>query len=109
VKAQLTDRIFLGLGVPKVALGIPDGANRSVSEVQRELLLADKVAPYQRQVKGFAECLYAERFGKKPTVVFDPVDVRDKREVAEVSRIPVEAGIKTPKELAEHYWKWASS
>lgn len=106
MKEHLTDRIFMGLGVPKIALGIPDGANRSVSEVQRELLLADKVAPYQRQVKQFAEGLYAERFGKKPTVTFEPMDVRDEREVAEVSRILVETGIKTAKQVGERYWRW---
>jgi hypothetical protein len=106
MKEQLTDRIFMGLGVPKIALGIPDGANRSVSEVQRELLLADKVAPYQRQVKQFTECLYGEQFGTKPRVVFDPVDVRDEREVAEVSRILVESGIRSAKEVGDHYWRW---
>lgn len=108
MKEHLTDRIFMGLGVPKIALGIPDGSNRSVSEVQRELLLADKVAPYQRQVKQFAETLYAGLFGRKPVVVFDPVDVRDEREIAEVSRVLVEAGIKTAKEVGEHYWKWGA-
>jgi hypothetical protein len=106
MRAHLTDRIFLGLGVPKVALGIPDGSNTSVSQVQREMLLADKVAPYQRQVKEFAEGLYKELFGAKPTVRFEPVDVRDEREIAEVSRVLVEAGIKTPEEVAERYWRW---
>lgn len=106
MREHLTDRIFMGLGVPKVALGLPDGANRSVGEVQREMLLADKVAPYQRQVKQFAETLYGELFGRKPVVVFDPVDVRDEREIAEVSRVLVEAGVKTPKQVEEHYWKW---
>jgi len=53
-----TDRIFMGRGLPKIALGIPDGANRSVSEAQREMLLVDKVAPYQRRVKWFAEGVF---------------------------------------------------
>jgi hypothetical protein len=70
LRAHLTDRIFMGLGVPKIALGIPDGTQRSVSEVQRAMLLEDKVAPYQRQVKEFAERLYAERFGRKCRVTF---------------------------------------
>jgi hypothetical protein len=70
LRAHLTDRIFMGLGVPKIALGIPDGTQRSVSEVQRAMLLEDKVAPYQRQVKEFAESLYAERFGRKCRVTF---------------------------------------
>jgi portal protein len=106
MREHLTERIFLGLGVPKVALGIPDGSNKSVSEVQREMLLADKVAPYQRQVKQFVETMYGELFGRKPTVVFDPVDTRDEREIAEVSRLLVDAGVKTPRQVEEYYWKW---
>ena len=43
----------MALGIPRIPLGIPDGSNRSVSEVQREMLLADQVAPYQRRVKWF--------------------------------------------------------
>ncbi|HEV8359717.1 MAG TPA: hypothetical protein VGR28_04595, partial [Candidatus Thermoplasmatota archaeon] len=31
MRSHLMDRIFMGLGVPKVALGIPDGSHRSVS------------------------------------------------------------------------------
>lgn len=108
-RQHLTDRIFMGLGIPRIALGIPDGANRSVSEVQREMLLADKVAPYQRRVKWFAEQLLADVFGRRPTVTFDAVNVRDDREVAEVSRILVEAGIKTPKQVEEHYWEWGQA
>lgn len=105
-RQHLTDRIFMGLGIPRIALGIPDGSNRSVSEVQREMLLADKVAPYQRRVKWFAEELLGRLFGRRPAVHFDPVDVRNDKEVAEVSRILVEAGIKTPKQVEEHYWNW---
>lgn len=108
MRAHLTDRIFMGLGIPKVALGIPDGSNRSVSEVQREMMLADKVAPYQRQVKAFAEGLYLQRFGVKPAVTFDPVDRRDEREMAEVSRILVETGIRTAEEVRDRYWAWSS-
>jgi hypothetical protein len=70
------------------------------------MLLADKVAPYQRQVAQFAEQLYAELFGRKPTVVFDPVDVREEKELAEISKLLVDAGIKTAEEVEEHYWKW---
>ncbi|MCA1813091.1 MAG: phage portal protein, partial [Halobacteriales archaeon] len=106
MREHLTDRIFLGLGVPKIALGLPDGSNRSVSEVQRAMLLADKVAPYQRQVKEFAEKLYGDLFGKRPTVVFEPLDVADEKVVAEVSKLLVESGIKTKEEVEEHYWKW---
>jgi hypothetical protein len=70
------------------------------------MLLADKVAPYQRQVKQFAERLYAEMFGRKPTVVFDPIDVREEKDIAEISKLLVEAGIKTPKQVETHYWTW---
>lgn len=106
MKQHLTDRIFMGLGIPKIALGIPDGSNRAVSNVQRDLLLADKVAPYQRRVKWFAENLLHRVFGRWPTVTFDPVAAQDDLALAQVSKILVEAGIKTPQEVAEHYFDW---
>lgn len=34
------------LGLPKIALGISDGANCAVRTVQREMLLAQKGSPY---------------------------------------------------------------
>lgn len=96
----------MGLGIPRIALGIPDGSNRSASEVQREMLLADKVAPYQRRVKWCAEELLERLFGRRAAVHFDPVDVRNDKEIAEVSRVLVEAGIKTAKQVEEHFWPW---
>ncbi|MCA1814428.1 MAG: hypothetical protein LC624_10835, partial [Halobacteriales archaeon] len=105
-REHLTDRILMGLGVTKIALGLPDGSNRSVSEVQRAMLLADKVAPYQRQVKAFAERLYGELFGRRPVVTFEPVDVQDELVVAQVSKALVETGVKTKDEVSQHYWRW---
>lgn len=99
----------MSLGIPRIALGIPDGSNRSVSEVQREMLLADKVAPYQRRVKWFAEELLERLFGRRPAVRFDPVDVRNDKEIAVVSRVLVEAGIKTAKQVEEHWWGWGTA
>lgn len=106
MKEHLTDRIFLGLGIPKIALGLPDGSNRSTSQVQRELLLQNKVAPYQRQVKQFTERLLQEALGIEATVTFDPVDTRDDKEIATVSKTLVDAGIKTPEQVEAHFWDW---
>lgn len=108
MREHLTDRIFLGLGVPKVALGIPDGSHRTVSEVQREILLTGRVEPYQNQVKQFAEGLYEKLLGRKALVSFASPDMREERALAEVSKLLVEAGIKTPKQVEQKFWKWES-
>ncbi len=109
MKDHLTERIFLGLGIPKIALGLPDGSNRSTSQTQRELLLRNKVAPYQRQVTQFTQRLLHETLDVEATGTFDPVDTRDDQEIATVSKTLVESGIKTADEVEEHYWDWGKS
>lgn len=109
MKAHFTDRIFMGLGIPKLALGIPDGSNRSTSETQRKLLLAQKVAPYQRQVRQFAQALYHAVLDVEVEVSFDPIDARDDKDIATVSKTLVDAGIKTPEQVEEHYWDWGDT
>lgn len=109
MRDHFTDRIFMGLGIPKIALGIPDGSNRSVSETQRKLLLAEKVVPYQRQVRQFARGLYEKVLGAEVEVSFAPVDARDDKAIADVSKTLVEAGIKTAEQVEEYYWEWGAA
>jgi len=106
---QFIDRIFIGLGIPKVALGLPQDANRATSRTQRRLLLEQKVKPYQRQIRDFARDLYRDVLDVEVTIDFDPVSARDAETVAQVSKILVEQGIKTPEEVEAEYWDWADN
>jgi hypothetical protein len=49
---QFVDRIFIGLDIPKVALGLPDGSNRSTSRTQRRLLLEQSASQLVSVVPG---------------------------------------------------------
>jgi hypothetical protein len=106
MRRHFVDRIFMGLGIPEIALGVPDDANRSTSDTQRKLLLAQKIQPYQRKVQRFLEKLVHGTLEVKATIEFDPVQARDEEMLAQVSKILVETGIKTPDEVEARYWDW---
>jgi len=106
MRQHFVDRIFMGLGIPKIALGVPHDANRATSDTQRKLLLAQKVQPYQRQVQTFFQNLLHGTLDIEGTLEFDAIQARDDEALAKVSKILVETGIKTPKQVEARYWDW---
>ncbi len=106
MRRHFVDRIFMGLGIPKIALGVPDDANRATSDTQRKLLLAQKVQPYQRKVQRFLQNVIHGTLEIEATLEFDALQARDEEMLANVSKILVETGVKTPEEVEARFWDW---
>lgn len=93
------DEILAVFGVPPIKVGVYEDANRSNAKEQDKTFKAEKILPMQKIIAQKINRKIISKFDCPVKFAFNPIDLRDAKDQADIDGLHLESGSRTINEL----------